>query len=270
MAYFLFMIDLNEKKEFAVGGGDVELSKILKLRDFDAQVTALAKDVLVQIQELKGVKMVQKIFEENDLKDDFFLVVAATNDRELNIETSLSCREKNILVNVVDDPERSSFVFPATLRCGKLTVAVSSGGVAPQGFDRRSSSDNIGEFLDFVAKERANLKKDGVDLELRKKIVRFLWDKAVEKGRSLTAEEKFRVVDLATKEKGFVSLVGAVAGDASLATIRATRKLKNADVVLYAELIDKKLLDYASKTPREFPSGREGASRRLGRTISMI
>ena len=131
MAYFPFMIDLKDRKALVVGGGDVALSKILKLRDFDADVTVVAKDVLAEIKEIENVKVVQKLFEEKDLNDLFFLVVAATNDREINDKIALFCKEKNILVNVVDDPERSSFVFPATLRRGRLTVAVSSGGAAP-------------------------------------------------------------------------------------------------------------------------------------------
>lgn len=266
MAYFPFMIDLKDRKALVVGGGDVALSKILKLRDFDADVTVVAKDVLAEIKEIENVKVVQKLFEEKDLNDLFFLVVAATNDREINDKIALFCKEKNILVNVVDDPERSSFVFPATLRRGRLTVAVSSGGAAPGAAAQLKNSidellsDNLDEILEFVAQERVELKRNGVDLELRKKLVRLLWDEAVAKGRPLTPREKARVIADAKSKNGSVSLVGAGAGDASLATIRAIDKLRRADVVLYDELIDKRLLDYAPKDAKRIPVGKRGCA----------
>ena len=62
---------------------------------------------------------------------DFRLVVSATDNKETNQLVAKTAEEQNILVNVVDNPELCSFIFPAIIDRSPIIAAVSSGGAAP-------------------------------------------------------------------------------------------------------------------------------------------
>src|SRR5690606_35680857 len=63
--------------------------------------------------------------------DQVWLVVAATDDRQVNAQISELATARGIWINVVDDPELSSFQVPAVVDRAPITVAISSGGYAP-------------------------------------------------------------------------------------------------------------------------------------------
>ena len=58
-------------------------------------------------------------------------VIAATDERAVNAAVSAAARARGIPVNVVDDAELSTFIFPAIIDRSPLIVAVSSAGAAP-------------------------------------------------------------------------------------------------------------------------------------------
>ncbi len=53
-------------------------------------------------------------------------VIAASDDREANAEVGRLCREKGILVNVVDDKDACSFIFPSLVKAGRLNIGIST------------------------------------------------------------------------------------------------------------------------------------------------
>ncbi len=63
--------------------------------------------------------------------DDVFLVIAATDDRELNQRVFAAANARYRPVNVVDDQQLCSFVFPSIVDRSPLLVAISSSGKAP-------------------------------------------------------------------------------------------------------------------------------------------
>ena len=77
--------------------------------------------------------------------DGRFLVIAATADEDQNWAISRECAARGILCNIVDQPEKCSFIVPALYTQGELTVAISTGGGSPA--LARKIRQGLGEFL---------------------------------------------------------------------------------------------------------------------------
>ncbi|WP_318502701.1 NAD(P)-dependent oxidoreductase [Bacillus sp. T3] len=71
----------------------------------------------------------RKRFEPEDIEHATF-VFAATNDRNINQFVKASARE-NQLVSLIDNPDHSDFHIPATVKRGKLSLAISTSGASP-------------------------------------------------------------------------------------------------------------------------------------------
>ena len=125
-------IKLKGRKCVVVGGGKIAWRRAKLLLVEEADVLIVSPEVLPELQELieaEGVEWLPRTFKEQDVLNAF-LVVAATDRREVNGAVAKSC-SANQLVNIADDPENSSFHFPAVGRRGLLTVAVGTEGASP-------------------------------------------------------------------------------------------------------------------------------------------
>ena len=125
-------IKLKGRKCVVVGGGKIAWRRAKLLLVEEADVLIVSPEVLPELQELieaEGVEWLPRTFKEQDVLNAF-LVVAATDRREVNEAVAKSC-SANQLVNIADDPENSSFHFPAVGRRGLLTVAVGTEGASP-------------------------------------------------------------------------------------------------------------------------------------------
>lgn len=130
MGYFPFFIDLEGREGLVVGGGATALRKLEKLRPYGPVLTAAAPDFCPEIRGMDGVSLLRRPFDPALLEGKFF-AVAATDNRALNHQIAALCREKGILVNVVDDREVCTFLFPSLVKRGELSVGVSTGGSSP-------------------------------------------------------------------------------------------------------------------------------------------
>lgn len=131
MAYYPIAVDLTDKKVLVVGGGTVALRKVQTLIEFGARVTVVAPDVVPEIDHLsEEVDIRRRGYEKGDLAGAI-LAIAATDDREVNTRVSEDARAANIPVNVVDVPDLCSFIVPATVRRGDLTISISTAGKSP-------------------------------------------------------------------------------------------------------------------------------------------
>lgn len=133
MAHYSISINLTDRKCVVIGGGTVAQRKTETFLDFGAQVTVISPELATTLRELADGGLIEHItdsYRPSHL-DGAFLVVAATDDAEVNTAVSEEARSRGLLVNVVDVPELCSFFVPAMVRRGDVVISVSTSGKSP-------------------------------------------------------------------------------------------------------------------------------------------
>lgn len=127
------MVDLVGKRCLVVGGGVVAERKVALLLESGAAVEVVSPSATPRLtaQALSGrIRLRRRSMRLSDLSGAF-LVVAATDDPQVNRQVAERVRSAGGLVNVTDDPGACSFLVPSVLRRGDLTIAISTGGGSP-------------------------------------------------------------------------------------------------------------------------------------------
>lgn len=133
---FPVFVKLNELHTVLIGAGNVGLEKLNAVLNNSplARVTVISKtfvpDIHILAGEYEGVKIIQKAFDENDL-DNADIVIAATNDNELNKYIRQSAHDRKLLINVADKPELCDFYLGSIVQKGDLKIAISTNGKSP-------------------------------------------------------------------------------------------------------------------------------------------
>jgi siroheme synthase-like protein len=124
---------LQSRQAVVVGGGQVAARKVEGLLAADAQVKVISPILVPELQVMFDsgtITFIQRNYQVGDL-EGACLAIAATDDLDVNHEVWEEAKRRNCLVNVVDDPEHSTFILPAVLQRGDLRVAVTTGGCSP-------------------------------------------------------------------------------------------------------------------------------------------
>ncbi|WP_325229009.1 siroheme synthase family protein, partial [Oscillibacter sp.] len=259
MGYFPFFVDLEGWEGLVVGGGAVAARKIEKLLPYGPRLTVAAPEILPEIEALPGLTLVRRAFEPSMLEGKRF-VIAAADSREVNREIAALCRERGVPVNVVDDKEACTFLFPALVKRGDLTLGVSTAGASPSAaawVKRRAAEqipENFGELLDYLASLRPVVRERVSEAE-RAAVFARLFSDCMEKGFPLEEAALAAALEGAA-ETGKVYLVGAGCGAADLITVRGLRLLERCGAVVYDDLLDPELLDAAPEGAEKFYAGK--------------
>jgi uroporphyrin-III C-methyltransferase/precorrin-2 dehydrogenase/sirohydrochlorin ferrochelatase len=132
MDYYPVFVNLKSKNCLVVGGGSVAARKIESLVSAHAQVTVIAESVLPQLAlDFPGLRFINRKFQENDITNEYALVIAATDDRKVNESVFRAAEKAGVLCNVVDQPDLCSFILPSVFERGKIIAAVSTSGASP-------------------------------------------------------------------------------------------------------------------------------------------
>jgi len=133
MGYYPIFLELEGKTVLVVGGGSVAQRKIETLLEYGAVINIISNDLTHKLKvlvESNKIRFLGNEFTEKDL-DGTFLVIAATDDKQLNHDISKSARKRALLTNVVDEPLECNFIVPSIVRIGDLLIAISTAGKSP-------------------------------------------------------------------------------------------------------------------------------------------
>ncbi|WP_188013332.1 siroheme synthase CysG [Photobacterium damselae] len=255
MEYLPIFADINRRPCLVVGGGEVAWRKTQMLLQAGANVHLVAKSVSPEIQAAITNQQVVLLADSfaPELLNGMFLAIAATDSKAVNALVYQAANQRQILVNVVDDTQRCSFIVPSIIDRSPIVIAISSAGKASvlARLVREKLEallpQHLGKMAQVAGEFRAQLKQVLPSFSAR----RHFWEQAF-RGRfaQLIAsnnieQAKAELITLSHQSNpvGHVSLVGAGPGDPDLLTLKALQQMQQADVVLYDQLVSPQILE---------------------------
>lgn len=124
MAYFPIFIDIENVKVLVIGLGNIAARRINVLKNFGAEIFVITKEVKTNVE---NINIEIKEFEDDDIKEIYDIVIAATDNDEVNKNIIRKAKEKGIkYYNNISDKKDSNFFFPAVIEnneavCGLIS-----------------------------------------------------------------------------------------------------------------------------------------------------
>src|SRR6476660_2045678 len=131
--FYIACLKLGGRKCVVVGGGAIGLEKVEGLLACAGRVVRIARDAIQELQDLAAegsIEWERRDYVPGDLEGTF-IVIAATDDTDVNIGIYEDAERRAMLVNVVDVPPLCNFILPAIVRTGPLAIAISTAGASP-------------------------------------------------------------------------------------------------------------------------------------------
>ncbi|BBS15126.1 siroheme synthase CysG [Aeromonas caviae] len=274
MDYLPIFCRLDNKPVLLVGGGEVAERKARLLLDAGAQLTVVAPELDPELAELAANGSIEWLageFAPQQLTGKW-LVVAATDRREVNALVYQSANQARIFANVVDNPKRSSFIMPSIIDRSPLMVAISSGGKAPvlarllREKLEALLPHHLGAVAAFAGSLRERVKARFATMGERRRF----WERLLgtdRLGQALARGDSASAHQLAdslfadeSQSAGEVVLVGAGPGDPGLLTLHALRQMQQADVVVYDRLVSDEVMALVRRDAKRIFVGKQAGN----------
>jgi uroporphyrin-III C-methyltransferase/precorrin-2 dehydrogenase/sirohydrochlorin ferrochelatase len=288
MRFLPMFLDLQTGPILLIGGGELARAKLRLLLSAGARVRWFATDGRHEVNGIDAADAARIESAQGDpLTADLSGVIAILCAGAGDIGPAMSVRAKavGLPVNVMDDLQHSTFIFPAIVDRGDVVVAVGTGGASPVVARRvRERIEamlpaRIGDLATFIGRWRKSIHGRIADFPLRRRF----WERVVDgpigalvlAGRNDEAEAALKdIADpsafagaQAGRAEGKVTLVGAGPGDPDLLTIKALRALQDADIIFYDELVSPEILDRARRDAARVPVGRRVGKPGIGQDV---
>lgn len=257
MEIFPISLKLQQQRCLIVGGGHIAYRKAILLVKAGAILDIVAPDIDPQLMSLieqsAGTAYV-KLFEDHDLDRVYRLVIAATDNADVNKRVFEQAELRNLLVNSVDDIPNCRFMVPAIIDRSPLLISVASNGASPV-LSRQLRTQietlvphGMGKLAEFSGQWRSRVKAQITNPDERRIFWEELYASPLKEqvfNDNLDIANQMMTQSLAewTAPKGEVYLVGAGPGDPELLTLKALRLMQQADVVIYDRLVSTPILE---------------------------
>lgn len=273
MDYLPIFMNLKQTSCLVVGGGGIAARKASLLLKADADVTIVSPeccDELARWVKEGKVAYKKREFQDSDVKNRK-VIIAATDDSDVNVRVSELAHELNVPVNVVDHPELCSFIMPSIIDRSPVQIAISTGGASPvlARMIRTELEGRIpaeyGKLGSLVENYRSEVKKTFGDVEQRRDfwehvlngpVAEHVFAGKMDKAQ-VALEQAINDGKSQPKFEGEVYLVGAGPGDPDLLTFRALRLMQQADVVIYDRLVSPAIMELVRRDAELIYVGKE-------------
>lgn len=273
MDFLPVFINLKGRSCAVIGGGEVAARKVSLLRQAGAHVTVIAPSLgrtLSRSVKNNEITHIAKPFSDKLLNQPV-LIVAATNDVEVNKQVAATAETMNVPVNVVDTPDLCTFIMPSIIDRSPIIIAVSTGGTSPVlgRLLRQKLETVIPAGYGHLAR-LAGAFRDRVKAKFKRgKDRRIFWESVLEGpiAEMMVAGKEKQAIESLEKAldsqgdimpgHGEVYLVGGGPGDPDLLTFKALRLMQQADIIVYDRLVSKEVLELARRDAERIYAGKE-------------
>ena len=269
MKRFPLFVNLDKLPVLVVGGGEIAERKINLIIKANAKVEVLARKFSPNVENLINKNKLKKIKSNLDistLDSNYSLIIAATDNKQINKKLFNFANKNNILINVVDQPDLCTCTFGSIVERGDLVVAISTGGNAPV-FARNLREkfetllpQSTKQLIDFSASIREKVMNSFSQFNKRRIFWELFFDAFATKKNitksNLAALTNQLIKTLKNKNSGEVFLVGAGPGDPELLTLRALHLIQKADVCIYDNLVSKEILELVRRDAHMIYAGK--------------
>lgn len=173
-------LELDKFEIVIIGGGEVALRKCKNFLNFNKKIKVIAPKFLDEFKEIKDkVSLMEDVYKEEYIRDSF-IVVAATDNKDVNKSIGEYCNLHKKLVNVVDNLDLSNYTVPSCIKRGDLLISVSTGGKSPS-LSRKIKKelegvydDSYEEYVKLLGEGRVNIINKYTDVNERRMLIKNL------------------------------------------------------------------------------------------------
>ncbi len=271
MRYFPVFMDMQGADVLVAGGGEQAAQKVRLIARTPARITLIAEGFapeLVVLAATGRVQLIQRAFVAADVTGR--TLVYAASEPDLNTAVAAAARAAGLPINVVDEPEKCSFLTPAIVDRDPVTIAIGTEGSAPvigREIKARLEAWLPARFGAVAAAASALRDRVGTEIGTQRDRRRF-WERllvgpfrqAVLEGDAAAANSavaaEIAIANGDATRLGRIVLIGCGPGDADLLTLKAQQRLQEADVLVIDRLVDPSVLDYARRDARRIDVGK--------------
>ncbi len=230
MAYFPLFVSLEGKRCLVVGGGKVAFRKAKAMAEYGAEVVVVAEKFCEEMLELlkereevglegkqirgegsacgEGMKRIKGVWRRAAVEDaeGMDLVLCASSDEVFHHKMARYCQGKKIPVNVADNKEESSFLFPALVRQGDLVIGITTGGNSPAAsrYLREKIGNELfgamGKLVEELGKLRPLVKEKVQEPKIREEVFSRLFVWGLERNGEIKEEDVWKVIEAMKKQ----------------------------------------------------------------------